>query len=96
MVLFYFTATSTVYCHNEMLWGYIPTSSSSTFDIKRESSGEKGVRRHQHQVSGPAQRNQRTTMEARTGSRLSQPEIFSCSQEMSLLSVECWMLSVGC
>ena len=34
-MLFYFTATSTVYCHNEMLWGYIFTNvSSSTFDIK--------------------------------------------------------------
>ena len=41
-MLFYFTATSTVYCHNEMLWGYIFTNvSSSTFDIKRESIGAK-------------------------------------------------------
>ena len=40
--LFYFTATSTVYSYNEMLWGYILTkSSSSTFDIKRESIGAK-------------------------------------------------------
>ena len=53
--LFYFTATSTVYCHNEMLWGYIRTnSSSSTFDIKRESSGEKGVRRHSRVTQLPA------------------------------------------
>ena len=70
--LFYFTATSTVYCHNEMLWGYTFTnSSSSIFDIKREF-WEKPVS-YQHQVSGPAQRNQRTTMEARTGISLSQP-----------------------
>ena len=40
--LSYFTATSTVYSYNEMLWGYILTnSSSSTFDIKRESIGAK-------------------------------------------------------
>ena len=44
--LFYFTATSTVYCHNEMLWGYILTSSSSTFHIKRESIGAKYLGRN--------------------------------------------------
>ena len=55
--LFYITATSTVYCHNEMLWGYILTSSSSTFDIKRESIGakyldRKHVRLHSYQHQG--------------------------------------------
>ena len=44
--LLYITATSTVYCHNEMLWGYIPSSSSSTFDIKRESIGAKYLGRN--------------------------------------------------
>ena len=96
-MLFYFTATSTVYCHNEMLWGYIFTNvSSSTFDIKRESIGEKHVSQS-HTVTStksPAQ------LRGTSGQRWKPGLAADChslksSVALSLWTVGCWMLDVG-
>ena len=91
--LFYFTATSTVYCHNEMLWGYILTSSSSTFDIKRESIGEKHVSQSHTVTSTKSLAQLRGTSGQRWKPGLAADcHSLKSSVALSLWTVGCWML----